>query len=69
MYPQNKCDGCGILPKKSGPNGWWALRDYFHISGRFCQKCYDKISHDSYGKPNNPGEYLMMLLKGKGVKQ
>jgi hypothetical protein len=39
------------------------LRNYFGISGYFCPKCYDKVSHDSYNKPNHPGEYLLILLK------
>ena len=42
---------------------WWHLNNYFKFSGRFCPDCYNKISHDSYGKPQNPKEYTLMLLK------
>lgn len=66
------CRGCG----KSKPHDddcreqWWSCQGYFKISGTFCSTCYDKISHNSYGEPNNPGEYLMMLMKlGQGVAQ
>ena len=43
--------------------GFWSLRGYYNISGYFCGPCYDKVSHDSYGKPEQPGEYIAILLK------
>jgi len=54
------CTNCGT---DSNKGQWWGLRNYFGISGYFCPKCYDKVSHDSYNKPNHPGEYLLILLK------
>jgi hypothetical protein len=60
------CRGCG----KTKPHEddyrdreqWWVCSGYFKISGTFCSKCYNKISHRD-GKPEQPAEYLMMLLK------
>ncbi len=46
----------------------WFCTDYHKISGYFCSNCYDKISHDSYGRPERPNDYLLMLIK-HGVKQ
>lgn len=43
----------------------WFLSNYYGISGGFCRACYDKVSHDSYGRPENPAEYLCVLLKQK----
>jgi hypothetical protein len=62
------CDGCGTVHGKerswaSDTKQWWTLTNYRNISGRFCGECYNKISHDAYGNPNNPEEYLLMLLK------
>jgi hypothetical protein len=42
---------------------FWFLTDYYKISGTFCSPCYDKVSHDSYGRPERPNDYLLMLLK------
>ena len=46
-----------------GKRTWWHCNNYFKFSGFFCPQCYDKISHDSYGKPEDPEGYLLMLLK------
>jgi len=59
-----KCRACDRESNYNDPNfQMWNLRDYFGISGSFCSPCYDKVSHDSYGRPNRPEEFLMMLLK------
>ncbi len=42
--------------------GWW-LNNYFGFNGHWCSDCYDKIAHNSYGKPNDPEAYLLMCLK------
>jgi hypothetical protein len=55
-----QCKGCGTT---RNPGQWWHLSNYFKISGMFCSACYDKVSHDSYGEPNHPHDYLLMLLK------
>jgi hypothetical protein len=41
----------------------WSLAKYFGISGRFCSDCYDLVSHNSYGKPNNPDAYQAIFDK------
>ena len=46
-----------------GKRAWWSCRDYYKFSGFFCPQCYDMIGHDSYGKPEDPEGYLLMLLK------
>jgi hypothetical protein len=57
------CRGCGkTKPHDDYKEQWWFCSGYFKISGTFCSKCYDKISHRD-GKPEQPAEYLMMLLK------
>jgi len=62
-----RCRACDVESDYSDPDfQWWNLRDYFGISGSFCSPCYDKVSHDSYGRPNQPEEFLMMLLKLSG---
>jgi len=55
------CTNCGH--ESSDGRGFWGLRNYFNISGHFCGPCYDKVSHDSYGNPEQPGEYIAILLK------
>jgi hypothetical protein len=57
-----KCIICGT----SNPKGqWWGLSGYFGLSGRFCPICYDKVSHDAYGKPNNPVEFEKILKQSQ----
>jgi len=41
---------------------WWYLREYGGIHGYFCPECYEKVSHDSYGKPRHPEEYKAVLV-------
>lgn len=46
-----------ILCKKdlTRPGGTsWSLNRYYGISGNFCCNCYEKVSHDSNGKPKHP---------------
>ena len=57
-----KCANCGCEVNGLG----WHLRNYYHISGYFCRLCYDKVSHNAYGEPENPGEYIMILLRQQG---
>jgi hypothetical protein len=61
------CNFCGKR-EKTNERQWWSLSDYHGITGgNVCPDCYEKVSHDSYGNPKNPEEYLFMLLK-HGVK-
>ena len=55
------CTNCG----RGYSEGGWRLSDYYGISGQFCSPCYNKVSHDSYGNPDQPGEYIAVLLKQK----
>ena len=57
----NLCSNCGKDRKGRG----WSLRNYYGINGQFCGPCYDKVSHNSHGKPEQPGEYIAILLKQK----
>ena len=59
------CTNCGYTTdsEDNSARGFWSLRKYYGISGYFCGPCYDKVSHDSYGNPDQPGEYLAILLK------
>lgn len=61
MYFNRICTNCG----KNYKEGGWSLNKYYGITGQFCSPCYDKVSHDSYGKPEHPGEYIAILLKQK----
>ena len=54
------CTGCGTDSEKGQ---WWRLNNYFGFTGSFCPSCYDKISHNSYGEPDRPADYLMMVMK------
>ena len=60
-----KCANCDMMRDQS-KGQWWNLRNYYGFNGTFCAKCYDKISHDSYGNPNNPKDYCLLLLKRNG---
>lgn len=60
------CDTNCLTTAKSGQ--WWYLGNYFGISGHFCPKCYDKVSHDAYGRPENPIEYEKILNKQRIMK-
>lgn len=65
------CPGCGIQDRYSyrcSSRQWWMLSNYHGISGRFCGDCYDKVAHDSYDRPEQPAEYLMMLLRLGGTR-
>lgn len=62
------CNSCGKDSEKTAYEQWWHCRGYFDMSGTFCAKCYDKISHNGFGKPERPADYLMMLMK-HGVTQ
>lgn len=64
-----KCVHC---EKTSGDvDRFWGLVNYFGITGTYCGQCYTLVSHDSWGNPIHPYEYLMILLKqekGNGKK-
>ena len=62
-----KCRACDIEKDRTGRQ-WWNLSGYFGITGSFCPDCYDKVSHDSYQQPCNPGEYTKILLKLSGER-
>ena len=57
MYPCTNCKTAKTIGQ------WWNLKGYFNLNGRFCQACYSKVSHDSYGKPENLTAYLSILQK------
>lgn len=67
--PSRKCTACNKETQRQdqrdaiGDYGAWTLSNYFGITGYFCRQCYSKVSHDAYGNPNYPNEYLLMLLK------
>lgn len=58
----NKCTNCEHTAKEAG----WFLKDYYGITGYFCRRCYNLVSHDSFKQPEHPAEYLMILLKQTG---
>lgn len=39
----------------------WFLRDYYGLDGRFCRKCFEKVKHDSNGKPEHPKQYRKII--------
>ena len=57
-----KCTGCG-KEQENKKKQWWALLDYYGVSGTFCDVCFDKVSHDALGKPNHPVAYRNMVKK------
>jgi len=54
------CTCCG---QEKANGHWWSLSNYHGLSGRFCPKCYEKVSHDPYGNPKHPEQYTMILLR------
>jgi hypothetical protein len=65
MYQyKSVCTNCGHT-QEGTDLGFWSLNNYYGIRGRFCGPCYNKVSHDSYGNPEHPGEYIAILLKQK----
>ena len=56
------CRICGVT-RQQRDGQWWHLRNYYGWTGLFCPDCHNKVSHDSYGNPNNPQEYTLMLLQ------
>ena len=59
----SNCKGCGRSKEEDRWEQWWGLRNYYGFTGSFCGDCYDKISHDSYGRPERPGDHLLMRIK------
>jgi hypothetical protein len=53
------CKAC-TRAKDSVSGTWWHLSGYHGFSGLFCPDCFDKVSHDVYGKPNHPQEVEAM---------
>lgn len=65
LSSHHPCTNCGT----EGPNRqWWHLSNYFGLSGFFCSKCYDKVSHDPYGNPKRPRDYQAILKKQKDTQ-
>jgi len=62
---ERQCLGCGI---SENPGQWWHLNKYFGVTGTFCSDCYDQVSHDSFGQPCRPDDYVLMLLKLSGAR-
>lgn len=48
-----ECVLCHKMKHPADDRTWWSLRNYYGIDGRYCPGCYDKIAHDSYGRPVN----------------
>jgi|GEM_PF-4875088 len=63
-YSPQPCTNCN---KINVAGQWWYLGNYFGISGYFCPKCNNLVSHNSYGIPNYPEQYE--LIKNKQSKQ
>lgn len=63
-----KCVCCNT-PRDKKTGQWWHLSNYFGLSGTFCPKCYELVSHDAYRKPNHPIEYenIKNLLTNKNL--
>lgn len=61
------CTECGAtyVKREMGERTWWHLENYYGICGFFCPDCFDKVSHNSYKQPINPGAYCLILLKQK----
>lgn len=60
------CAGCGVSDDPGQHRGyWWTLRNYYGLTGSFCPSCYDLVSHDGFGQPKHPEEYVLMILKVK----
>ena len=53
-FDPQPCALCGGI-KVEGQ--WWQLNNYHEVSGYFCPGCFEKVSHDPYGKPHHPAEY------------
>lgn len=49
---------CTLCERDEVHGQWWWLGNYHGLTGRFCPKCYNKVAHDSYGRPTNPAEYV-----------
>jgi hypothetical protein len=58
------CTNCGV-GRSQRQGQWWGLGNYYGINGYFCPDCYEKASHNAYGKPNHPKAYQQMLEKQK----
>lgn len=56
------CELCG-KKQLSTRSLRWFLRDYFGVTAMVCGQCYDKVAHDSYGRPNRPTAYRNALKK------
>jgi hypothetical protein len=45
----------------TNPDGhWWNLRGYYGIRGTFCEDCYEKVGHDSFGNPSLPDQFAAL---------
>jgi hypothetical protein len=64
------CKPCGVRQQENENRQWWSLNNYYGFTGWFCPDCYNKVSHRN-GEPENPAEYVTMLLKKdfQGVKR
>lgn len=64
---KDSCTGCGSVRLSELPG--WYLKNYYGLTGYFCKTCYGKVSHNSYGEPQNPEEFTFMLLKLSGKQE
>lgn len=69
MIKTSTCSNCGetYITQWNHPqfNQFWHLSNYYGITGIFCSKCYNDVSHDSCGNPNHPKKYQKILDKQK----
>lgn len=61
---ESQCRGCD-RPREwnRDQDQWWRLSNYYGITGYFCSACYRKVAHDSYGRPQQPQEHLLMVMR------
>jgi len=57
-----KCTYCE-KEKNAYKHQWWHLCKYYGLNGLFCNTCYNKVAHDSEGKPRHPVSYRNALKK------
>ena len=62
---ESQCHGCDLPrdARERDQGQWWNLSNYHGITGYFCPACYDKVAHDSYGRPKRPNDHLLMMLR------
>jgi len=60
LMPKNRlCTLCGKRLRKrlSDTSTWWNLKNYYGITGEFCETCYSLVEHDPRGNPKDESGY------------